>query len=638
MNHRFVYQRVAICVGIGLAVLALLTAGQALAQNPAPAAPNGMNAPLGVNVPLGTSFTYQGVLKDTNGNPISDNCGFRFTLYDADVSGAQVGPIQDKTAVSVANGYFTVALDFGSGAFSGDARWLEVAVKCSRDADYTTLSPRQPLTPAPYALNADLLDGQHATAFASTDHNHWGQSWNGTGTGLTLSGGTTGLSGSGLTYGIYGTSSSASGTGVYGNAGATTGPTYGIYGESESTAGIGVKGSDYATSGYTSGVYGYSGSISGTGVYGNAGATSGTTYGVYGVSASTDGYGVYGYASATRGTNYGVRGISNSGEDGVGVYGANSATSGTIDGVMGVVHSPDGVGVYGSNSATSGWAYGVYGLSGSPDGVGVYGYNSATSGSNYGIYGQSSSSHGFGVYGNASATSGTTYGVYGTSSSTSGYGVYGNVYATSGNTYGVFGASLSGSGVYGVGPNGVVGISSSTGYAAVYGHNTVTSGTNYGIYGQVHASNADYGVYSYGNFGATGTKSAIVNTADYGWLHLYSMESPQVWFEDLDTAQLLNGVVVVTIDPIFAETVNLNQTYHVFLTPLGDCALYVSEKTTTSFTVRALGGQACSIAFDYRIIALRSGYEDKRLATAEDPGLIMHAAPPDNEQPGVAQP
>ncbi len=46
-------------------------------------------------------------------------------------------------------------------------------------------------------LNADLLDGQHASAFAVSSHNHWGISWSGAGTGLTLSGGTTGLSGSG---------------------------------------------------------------------------------------------------------------------------------------------------------------------------------------------------------------------------------------------------------------------------------------------------------------------------------------------------------------------------------------------------------------------------------------------------------
>ncbi|MGD2146250.1 MAG: hypothetical protein PVH41_06130 [Anaerolineae bacterium] len=36
-------------------------------------------------------------------------------------------------------------------------------------------------------LDADKLDGQHASAFAGSAHNHWGESWSGSGVGLTLS-------------------------------------------------------------------------------------------------------------------------------------------------------------------------------------------------------------------------------------------------------------------------------------------------------------------------------------------------------------------------------------------------------------------------------------------------------------------
>jgi hypothetical protein len=65
----------------------------------------------------------------------------------------------------VTNGLFTVQLDFGAGAFQGDARWLQIAVKCAGDASYTTLSPRQPLTPAPYALALPgLWTQQNATS------------------------------------------------------------------------------------------------------------------------------------------------------------------------------------------------------------------------------------------------------------------------------------------------------------------------------------------------------------------------------------------------------------------------------------------------------------------------------------------
>ena len=53
----------------------------------------------------------------------------------------------------MADGLFTVALDFGSGAFTGAARWLEIAVRCpAGSGTYTTLSPRQALTSSPYAV------------------------------------------------------------------------------------------------------------------------------------------------------------------------------------------------------------------------------------------------------------------------------------------------------------------------------------------------------------------------------------------------------------------------------------------------------------------------------------------------------
>jgi hypothetical protein len=121
-----------------------------------------------------------------------------------------------------------------------------------------------------------------------------------------------------------------------------------------------------------------------------------------------------------------------------------------------------------------------------------------------------------------------------------------------------------------------------------------------------------------GDMTAIGTKSAAVNTQDYGTRKLYAIESPQNWFEDFGSAQLVDGAVTVAIEPVFAQTVNLTEEYHVFLTPLGDCSLYVSEKTSQGFTVKAIGGGTCSITFDYRIVAKRPGYENLRLETATD--------------------
>jgi hypothetical protein len=413
----------------------------------------------------------------------------------------------------------------------------------------------------------------------------------------------------GMTRGVYGQSDSTVGAGVYGDATATTGVTYGVFGESDSSTGYGVQGWATAADGNNTGIYGQSDSQSGRGVWGWTTATAGTTYGVYGESDSPNGYGAFGFAPATSGPAYGVAGVSNS-TSGSGVYGRALPSTGSTNGVYGDSYSTDGRGVYGYAWNTSGANSGVYGRSDSTSGRGVYGYAYAGSGSTYGVYGQSDSSvWGIGVLGWATSTTGYGGGVFGRSDAPDGYGVLGYASATSGSAKAVLGQSNSTAG-YGV-----------DGYAYA------TTGVNYGVYGRSNSA-AGYGVYSYGNFAATGTKTAIVDTQDYGWRNLYAMESPQNWFEDFGQATLTAGEVVVPIEEVFAETVNLEKPYHVFLTPLGEgCTLFVEDKSSTSFTVRANEGSGCEIAFDYRIIAPRLDYEDLRLREAEDPQAMAASIP-----------
>ena len=346
---------------------------------------------------------------------------------------------------------------------------------------------------------------------------------------------------------------------------------------------------------------------SGSAVYARATCTSGLCMGLHGQTDSTSGIGVRGWASASSGGNQGVYGLSES-TGGQGVYGYASATSGITSGVWGQSDSTIGRGVYGAAGATTGYNYGVYGVSSSTDGYGVYGSATATTGTNYGVNGRSDSADGRGVLGYASATTGINYGVYGQSNSTDGRGVVGVASAATGSTFGVYGLSGSTSGL------------------GVYGVASATTGANYGVYGYT-SSPSGYGVYYAGGLAGTGTKSAIVETQDYGWRALYAVESPQNWFEDFGQATLVAGEAIVSIEPIFAQTVNLEDTYHVFLTPRGDCGLYVAEQTATSFSVRALNGATCGIAFDYRIIAARLDYEDLRLKPAQDPEAVAASIP-----------
>ena len=95
----------------------------------------------------------------------------------------------------------------------------------------------------------------------------------------------------------------------------------------------------------------------------------------------------------------------------------------------------------------------------------------------------------------------------------------------------------------------------------------------------------------------------------------YAIEAPENWFEDAGSGQLSNGSAVIQLENMFGQAVNTGIDYHVFLTPNGDCkGLYVSQKSASSFEVHELGGGTSSIAFDYRIMAKRKGFENIRMA------------------------
>jgi hypothetical protein len=119
---------------------------------------------------MGTAFTFQGRLTET-GKPASGIYDLQFELYDDPNLGIQLGPTELKEDRDLVDGYFTEVLDFGGSAFTGEARWLEIATRdggSSDPNDFEMLRPRQQIRPMPYALyvascgNADTVDGYHA--------------------------------------------------------------------------------------------------------------------------------------------------------------------------------------------------------------------------------------------------------------------------------------------------------------------------------------------------------------------------------------------------------------------------------------------------------------------------------------------
>jgi len=259
-------------------------------------------------------------------------------------------------------------------------------------------------------LNADLLDGQHASEFVSTSEmaayvqlGPASQQDSASTYGAWIKGNTYGLHGQGASYGVYGTSDGTN----YGYIGGANigafgfGTTYGVHGQTNSDSTIGVYGEGLATNSY--------------GVYG-----SGTAYGVYGTNGAgrtghlgSANYGAYGQYDASNkgyigGSNFGVSAEGTM----YGVYGITPTDGQTVGGVVGsATGATYGIGIAGQAYGTAGW--GVFGAAPSTANATKYGGRFVASGE-----------AGVGVYGKAQANSGINYGVYGETKSSSGYGVY----------------------------------------------------------------------------------------------------------------------------------------------------------------------------------------------------------------------
>jgi hypothetical protein len=139
-----------------------------------------------------------------------------------------------------------------------------------------------------------------------------------------------------------------------------------------------------------------------------------------------------------------------------------------------------------------------------------------------------------------------------------------------------------------------------------------------------------------------GSKNAVVATASGSRL-LYTEESTEVWFTDYGFGKLANGTASVGIDPVFAQTVNLQEPYHVFVQAYGDAEIYVIDRTPTGFEVRLRSGDA-NVEFSYRLVAKRAGFEGQRLERApwadNDPNLYPEKAGAvgSMKQPGARTP
>ncbi len=337
-------------------------------------------------------------------------------------------------------------------------------------------------------------------------------------------------------------------------------------------------------------------------------------------------------------------------------------------GVLGIYGSngDSGTGVYGlsqndSNSETYGMVAAAIGSNASITKHGLYAL-AENSGTNYGVYGTANGgSTNYGVYADATGTTGTNAGIYATASGTAGnyysaifkdanavhinsnlgigtwspdypievvgneeicifvdnntsvideVGIESDCTAADGS-----GIALRGLGGY-IGVSGLSFISGTSNCYGVRGRAGNPDGVSYGVYG-MNIAGMGYGVYSSGDFGSSGSKSAIVRT-DEGPKELYCQESPENWFEDFGTASIQDGKGHVSLRDDFIMTVTIDDEYpmKVFITPKARIGEWWVEDGISSFTLYAPDAED-GATFDYRVVAKRRGYESIRLRDAK---------------------
>jgi hypothetical protein len=297
------------------------------------------------------------------------------------------------------------------------------------------------------------------------------------------------------------------------------------------------------------------------------------------------------------------------------------------------------MGVRGDCSGATGSTYGVYGQSASATGFGADGVNTNASGTGLFAVGNNSA----GTYltgGSGAAINGAVIGTFSIAKTVaSGNGVVG----IGNNLTGTILTPSTGSGVTGVGTNyGIVGYATTTVNANPLNNLALNAATaSAGGYFEVQAGGvaqtwAYVGVRD--NTGTlrkiigAGTVNTIVKDLNEKNVALSCPEAPENLFQDYGVGQLVNGKVHITIDPIFAKNIVVNEKHplRVFVQLEGDCqGVYVTNKTKDGFDVIELNAGSSNTAFSWSIVANRadevlpdgtiSKYSNERFAPAPGP-------------------
>ena len=500
--------------------------------------------------PLTSVFTYQGELR-SGGSLAAGPYDFRFRLFDSAIGGTQIGAMLCSDNVVVADGRFTVSLDFGT-VFTGQQRFLEMEVRadggldCANATGFVVLGSRQTLMTTPHAAFS-LNAGTATTAATATNSNQLnGQPATFYQNAANLTTGLLPIARLESSVARINTNQTFTGVMTFSNlansfVGAFSGSGSGLTGVNADL----LDGMDSMSLGRLSGVQTWTGANS----FANAtNLFTGSGAGLTGLNASNLASGTLGdlrlssnvallnslqtfnatktfstapaftavgtpftVTSLTKVTNLNVdlldgidstaflQSIPNplvlTGNSGPVIRAQLASGSPGIACIQGnggnfaVYGQSDYPDAYGVYGVAASGTAGVFGTTGNAIGRGVYGFNNANSGVAYGVMGRSDSPVGTAVFGLAeNHGSTTTYGVHGVSNSSQGCGVFGQATSTSGVTYGGWFQNASASG------SGLIGVAfaSSGDSSGIYGESGSTNGAGVNGYASA-ASGATYG-------------------------------------------------------------------------------------------------------------------------------------------------
>ena len=373
------------------------------------------------------------------------------------------------------------------------------------------------------------------------------------------------------------------------------------------------------------------GASTATSIYGQYSATNygwlgGSSWGGYahgGTAGSTEAYaefgktdyeGVYGYAYDDDGVEghtasngyYGVKGMNDNAASGTGIFG-----SGNSFGVYGFTPSINSgtFGVYGA------WSSQVYGWLGGKTSVGYYTgvYGTANGSDDFASLAWNTNSTGTAVIGGGNNTSTVTYLASGSGGAFTGY--------QNSNTYDAIGVS-------GYGEN-----ANAYGAAGGYFDCSAAGTTNYAYVG-ARFSGTNYKI------NGIGTVSTIVKDIKGNLINLHCPETPEVYFQDFGSGQIIDGKAHITLDPTFAKNVAVNEKHpmHVFvqLYDNENCkGVIVKNRTPQGFDVIELDGGKSNTAFSWTVTCNRaddiksdgsveSFYQDLRFEPAQGPQKVKN--------------